>query len=156
MTFADVAGVDEAKQDFQEVRWASGSRAVHHSGQPACGRAVCAACMWQLCSSCPRLREECSACWLNGCLAFHNVLAPRLLGAQIVEFLKKPERFTAVGARIPKGVLLVGPPGEHTYSCLGWAAGSGAMPEVSTSKRSPCSTSIGTSGLLCRLCCATD
>jgi cell division protease FtsH len=29
-----------------------------------------------------------------------------------VEFLKKPERFTAVGARIPKGVLLVGPPGE--------------------------------------------
>ncbi|CAI9757234.1 unnamed protein product [Fraxinus pennsylvanica] len=47
VTFDDVAGVDEAKQDFMEV----------------------------------------------------------------VEFLKKPERFTAVGARIPKGVLLVGPPG---------------------------------------------
>jgi hypothetical protein len=31
--------------------------------------------------------------------------------AQIVEFLKRPERFTAVGARIPKGCLLVGPPG---------------------------------------------
>lgn len=31
---------------------------------------------------------------------------------QIVEFLKKPERFTAVGAKIPKGCLLVGPPGE--------------------------------------------
>lgn len=30
---------------------------------------------------------------------------------QIVEFLKRPERFTAVGARIPKGCLLVGPPG---------------------------------------------
>ncbi|KAJ6404026.1 hypothetical protein OIU84_012258 [Salix udensis] len=29
---------------------------------------------------------------------------------EVVEFLKKPERFTAVGARIPKGVLLVGPP----------------------------------------------
>jgi cell division protease FtsH len=28
-----------------------------------------------------------------------------------VEFLKRPERFTAVGARIPKGCLLVGPPG---------------------------------------------
>ena len=28
-----------------------------------------------------------------------------------MEFLKRPERFTAVGARIPKGVLLVGPPG---------------------------------------------
>lgn len=30
---------------------------------------------------------------------------------QVVEFLKRPERFTAVGARIPKGVLLIGPPG---------------------------------------------
>ncbi|XP_038726359.1 LOW QUALITY PROTEIN: ATP-dependent zinc metalloprotease FTSH 6, chloroplastic [Tripterygium wilfordii] len=47
VTFDDVAGVDEAKQDFQEI----------------------------------------------------------------VEFLKTPEKFTAVGARIPKGVLLVGPPG---------------------------------------------
>lgn len=47
VTFDDVAGVDEAKQDFMEV----------------------------------------------------------------VDFLKKPEKFTAVGACIPKGVLLVGPPG---------------------------------------------
>jgi cell division protease FtsH len=30
---------------------------------------------------------------------------------EVVTFLKKPERFTAVGARIPKGVLLVGQPG---------------------------------------------
>jgi cell division protease FtsH len=30
---------------------------------------------------------------------------------EIVEFLKDPKRFTEVGARIPKGVLLVGPPG---------------------------------------------
>ena len=30
---------------------------------------------------------------------------------EIVEFLKKPEAFTEMGARIPKGVLLVGPPG---------------------------------------------
>ncbi|KAK3026133.1 hypothetical protein RJ639_042576 [Escallonia herrerae] len=47
VTFDDVAGVDEAKQDFQEI----------------------------------------------------------------VEFLKTPEKFAAVGARIPKGVLLVGPTG---------------------------------------------
>lgn len=30
---------------------------------------------------------------------------------EVVEFLKNPQRFTAIGARIPKGVLLVGPPG---------------------------------------------
>jgi cell division protease FtsH len=30
---------------------------------------------------------------------------------EIVDFLKQPERYTAIGARIPKGVLLVGPPG---------------------------------------------
>ena len=30
---------------------------------------------------------------------------------EIVDFLKKPERYVALGARIPKGVLLVGPPG---------------------------------------------
>ncbi|MBR1919501.1 MAG: ATP-dependent zinc metalloprotease FtsH [Spirochaetales bacterium] len=30
---------------------------------------------------------------------------------EVVDFLKKPERFAKIGARIPKGVLLVGPPG---------------------------------------------
>ena len=30
---------------------------------------------------------------------------------EVVTFLKQPDRFTAVGAKIPKGVLLIGPPG---------------------------------------------
>ncbi|HBG87396.1 MAG TPA: cell division protein FtsH, partial [Marinilabiliaceae bacterium] len=30
---------------------------------------------------------------------------------EIVEFLKKPEKFTQLGGKIPKGALLVGPPG---------------------------------------------
>lgn len=67
--FDDVAGVDEAKQDFQEV----------------------------------------------------------------VEFLKKPERFTAVGAKIPKGVLLVGPPGTGKTLLAKAIAGEAGVPFFSIS-----------------------
>ena len=31
--------------------------------------------------------------------------------SEVVDFLKNPGRYTAIGAKIPKGVLLVGPPG---------------------------------------------
>jgi len=57
ITFDDVAGVDEAKQDFMEI----------------------------------------------------------------VEFLKRPEKFTAVGAKIPKGCLLIGPPGTGARGAKGGA-----------------------------------
>eukprot|EP00884_Botryococcus_braunii_P013918 jgi/Botrbrau1/22527/Bobra.114_2s0051.1 len=69
ITFDDVAGVDEAKQDFMEV----------------------------------------------------------------VEFLKKPERFTAVGAKIPKGVLLVGPPGTGKTLLAKAIAGEAGVPFFSIS-----------------------
>nr|KYP62345.1 hypothetical protein KK1_016877 [Cajanus cajan] len=69
VTFDDVAGVDEAKQDFMEV----------------------------------------------------------------VEFLKKPERYTAVGARIPKGVLLVGPPGTGKTLLAKAIAGEAGVPFFSIS-----------------------
>ena len=32
---------------------------------------------------------------------------------EVVDFLKAPQKYTNVGARIPKGVLLVGPPGNR-------------------------------------------
>jgi len=69
MTFADVAGVDEAKQELQEV----------------------------------------------------------------VEFLRYPEKFSALGARIPRGVLLIGPPGTGK-TLLGRAvAGEAGVPFFSIS-----------------------
>ncbi|XP_050381502.1 ATP-dependent zinc metalloprotease FTSH 6, chloroplastic [Argentina anserina] len=69
VTFDDVAGVDEAKQDFEEI----------------------------------------------------------------VEFLKTPEKFAAVGARIPKGVLLVGPPGTGKTLLAKAIAGEAGVPFFSLS-----------------------
>ncbi|HEX7593464.1 MAG TPA: ATP-dependent metallopeptidase FtsH/Yme1/Tma family protein, partial [Anaerolineae bacterium] len=69
ITFADVAGVDEAKQELQEV----------------------------------------------------------------VEFLKEPEKFTALGARIPRGVLLVGPPGTGKTLMARAVAGEANVPFFSIS-----------------------
>lgn len=67
VTFDDVAGVDDAKQDFQEI----------------------------------------------------------------VEFLKTPEKFAAVGAKKPKGVLLVGPPGTGKTLLAKGIAGEAEVPFLS-------------------------
>lgn len=52
---------------------------------------------------------------------------------EVVSFLKKPEKFTAVGARIPRGVLLIGSPGTGKTLLAKAIAGEAGVPFFSIS-----------------------
>jgi cell division protease FtsH len=53
--------------------------------------------------------------------------------SEVVEFLKFPDKFTALGARIPKGVLLIGPPGTGKTLISKAVAGEAGVPFFSIS-----------------------
>jgi cell division protease FtsH len=52
---------------------------------------------------------------------------------EVVTFLRKPQRFTSVGAKIPKGVILIGPPGTGKTLLAKAIAGEAGVPFISIS-----------------------
>jgi len=74
----------------------------------------------------PRVQEEGTASVRFEDVAGINEAKEEL--QEVVTFLRQPERFTAIGAKIPKGVLLVGPPGTGKTLLAKAIAGEAGVP----------------------------
>ena len=55
---------------------------------------------------------------------------------EIIEFLKDPKKFTAIGARVPRGVLLIGAPGTGKTLLARATAGEAGVPFFASTPRS--------------------
>jgi ATP-dependent metalloprotease len=85
--FDDVKGVDEAKNELEEVHF-----------------------VWRLHIIVLRLGTAVEAVY-HLARSPYACLPPLWASLQVVEYLRDPHKFTALGGKLPKGVLLVGPPG---------------------------------------------
>jgi ATP-dependent Zn protease len=71
---------------------------------------------------------------------------------EVVEFLKEPQKFAALGARIPKGVLLVGPPGTGKTLMAKAVAGEAGVPFFSISGSEFVEMFVGVGASACATC----
>ena len=72
----------------------------------------------------------------NGSVTFADVAGIDEAKAElqeVVDFLKNPDRYTQIGAKIPKGVLLVGPPGTGKTLLAKAVAGEAGVPFINVS-----------------------
>ena len=70
----------------------------------------------------------CVSCQLTPGFIFQGVDQAKIELQEVVDFLKNPDKYTQLGAKIPKGCLLVGPPGTGKTLLAKAIAGEAGVP----------------------------